>query len=159
IVRYSNFGNVGGTYYTSISRQWGGFSGDVPVPGDYDADGKTDMAIFRPSNGIWYILKSNTNFTAGVGYTWGGVGDMPLPNVVTTTAAARNTLTVSTLANLGRGSDFDTERDGLSDMSVFRPSTNNVLTLLSRGGFVNNKTSGTALNSTDIPVPGNYLGW
>ena len=159
IVRYSNFGSIGGTYYTSISRQWGGFSGDVPVPGDYDADGKTDMAIFRPSNGIWYILKSNTNFTAGVGYTWGGVGDTPLPNVVTTTAAARNTLTMSTLANLARGSDFDFERDGQSDMSVFRPSTNAVLTLLSRGGFVNNQTSGNSLNSTDVPVPGNYLGW
>jgi hypothetical protein len=117
------------------------------------------MAIFRPSNGIWYILKSNTNFTAGVGYTWGGVGDMPLPNVVTTTAAARNTFTMSTLANLARGSDFDTERDGQSDMSVFRPSTNSVLTLLSRGGFVNSQTTGSSLNGTDLPVPGNYLGW
>jgi hypothetical protein len=159
IIRYSQGGNISGTYYTSISKLWGGASGDTPVPGDYDGDGKTDIAIFRPSSGTWFILKSSTNFATNVAYSWGVSGDMPVPNVVTTTAAARNALTVSTLANLARGSDFDFERDGRSDMSVFRPSSNTVLTLLSRGGFVNGQTSGSAQNSTDVPVPGNYLGW
>lgn len=28
------------------------------MPGDYDGDGKTDLAIFRPSEGNWWILKS-----------------------------------------------------------------------------------------------------
>ena len=28
-----------------------GVSADVPSPGDYDGDGKTDFAIFRPSSG------------------------------------------------------------------------------------------------------------
>ena len=36
--------------------------GDQAVPGDYDGDNKTDIAIFRPSAGQWWINRS----TAGV---------------------------------------------------------------------------------------------
>jgi len=47
---------------------------DVPVPADYDGDGRADFAVFR--NGAWYIQKSIQGF-AGVAF--GAPDDKPIP--------------------------------------------------------------------------------
>ena len=48
-----------------------------PVPGDYDGDGKIDVAIYETSTGIWWIIPSSGTGTYGVG--WGGnASDIPL---------------------------------------------------------------------------------
>lgn len=59
-----------------LTVTWG-TKGDIPVPGDYDGDGKTDTAVWRPSTGVWWIVRSSdgANFTQ----QWGSSGDIPVP--------------------------------------------------------------------------------
>lgn len=78
------------------TQQWGQF-GDVPVPRDYDQDGKADFAVWRPSTGNWHILGSVSNVIRVE--QWGQPGDVPVPG------------------------DFD--HDGRPDFVVWRPSTGN----------------------------------
>jgi hypothetical protein len=49
----------------------GGLSGDVPVPGDYDGDGLTDIAIFRASTNTWHVLGQ-------FAIVFGASGDIPV---------------------------------------------------------------------------------
>ena len=64
--------------------EWG-IATDRVTPADFDGDGKTDVAVFRPSNGTWFWFNSaSQTFQQD---TWGALVTFPFRP--TTTAITR----------------------------------------------------------------------
>jgi hypothetical protein len=58
------------------ARQWGSAVaqlGDQPLTGDFDGDGKTELAIWRGSTGTWFLLMSADQYSylTARGFQWG----------------------------------------------------------------------------------------
>jgi FG-GAP-like repeat len=127
---------LGGPNSAQTFVQWG-ISTDVPVPGDYDGDGKTDFSIYRPSDGFWWIVKSSSP-NESISLQFGAACTQPAPNSCDKVAPA----------------DYD--GDGKTDAAVFRPSNGSWYFLLSgSGNSFHTQQFGLA---TDLPAPGDYDG-
>jgi hypothetical protein len=116
---------VGGSLMNSCfrSEETGEFTGTdvtallalyaIPTPrrhpsSDFDIDFRTDFAVWRPSNGIWFVIRSSDG--AVVTQQWGLTGDVP------------------TVA------DYD--GDGRNDFAVWRPSNGIWFVIRSSDGAV-----------------------
>jgi FG-GAP-like repeat len=83
--------------YNQYSTTQFGLASDVAATEDFDGDGKTDVAVFRPSTGEWYILRSGSGYLQVTPF--GASGDIPQP------------------------ADYD--GDGKADLGFFRSSEGN----------------------------------
>jgi hypothetical protein len=97
---------------------------------DFDGDGRTDLSVFRPSEGNWYLNRSTAGFSV---IKWGVSGDTLVPG------------------------DFD--GDNKTDTAVFRPNADSSqpdFFILNSNGFT---VSGVSWGvSGDIPMNGDYDG-
>jgi hypothetical protein len=48
------------------------------VPGDYDGDGRTDLAVYRGATSQWFVLRSSDSGLSHVVWGW-PAADVPVP--------------------------------------------------------------------------------
>ena len=134
---------------------------------DFDGDGKSDVSVFRPSTGVWYLQQSQAGFT---GLAFGLSTDKLVPadydgDGKTDVAVYRGGTWYLQRSQLGfTGISFgaaddipvpaDFDGDGKADLAVFRPSTGVWYLQRSNLGF-----TGIAFGQNgDKPVPADYDG-
>ena len=142
----------------------------VPASFDYDGDGKSDISIFRPSNGQWWLNKSSAGvnvFQFGTSsdklapgdYTGDGKTDVAFWRPETGEWFILRSEDSSYFAfYFGLSTDIlapgDFDGDGTTDAAVFRPSSGT--------WFIRKSTGGTSTfrfgAAGDVPVPADYDG-
>ena len=95
---------------------------------DFDGDGRTDLSVFRPNEGNWYLNRSAAGFTA---LNYGAANDRLVPG------------------------DYD--GDGKTDLAVMRPNANNTAAFfyIFNSGTATSTAVQFGL-PTDVPVVGDY---
>jgi RHS repeat-associated protein len=172
-VKGGQFGNWSQRYdYDRYGNRIGVKAGRAAF--DYDADGKTDLSVWRPSDGYWNIINSSTG--GGAFQAWGNPNstDKPVPGdydgdgktdfaiwregvwwIINSSNGSQTTQTCGLSGDIPVPGDYD--GDGKTDLAVWRPSEGYWYIVNSSTGGVTIRPWGNP-NSTDKPVPGDYDG-
>jgi hypothetical protein len=162
---------VGNVFFDISDVNFSTTNAPVRSRSDFDGDGRTDVSVFRPSNGVWYQLRSTAGFGA---QQWGLSADIPTPGDFdndgkTDLAVFRpdpngvfyvfnSASSTATIYPFGLGSDKpvvgDYDGDGRADMAVFRTSNNTWYIQRSTAGL-SQVTFGQA---GDVPLAGDFDG-
>jgi hypothetical protein len=164
---------VGNIFFDMSDANFTTTNAPVRSRADFDGDGKTDLSVFRPSGGTWYLQESTAGF---VGMNFGVNTDIPVPgdydndgktdiavyrplanSVFYVFRSSNSTVGITAWGTNSTGDipvvgDYD--GDGASDLAVFRP-TDNTWNVLKSGGGTSNTVFG---QSGDIPVVGDFDG-
>ena len=122
----------------SIDRQYNfGITGDIPVTGDWNLDGRTEIGVFRPSTHLFYLDYNGNGAWNGVAvdrsYNFGITGDIPVSG--------------------------DWNSDGRTEIGVFRPSTHLFYLDYNGNGGWNGAATDRQYNfgiSGDMPISGDW---
>jgi uncharacterized delta-60 repeat protein len=156
------FNSYNGIAHRSIIR----LQRQAPAVLDFDGDGRSDIGVFRPSNGVWYLQKSTTGFAAR---QFGLADDRTVPadydgDGKTDIAVWRagfwylqRSSAGFAAVQFGQESDvptpIDFDGDGRAELAVFRPSNGTWYQLNPASNQFRAVQFGL---SGDIPVPADY---
>lgn len=135
---------------------------------DFDGDSKTDISVFRPAEGAWYILRSGDNVVTAsqfgvatdklVPADYDGDGKSDVAVYRNGTWFIQRSRDGFAVVNFGLATDIpqpgDFDGDGKADPAVYRPSDGTWYIMQSRDGFLAVQFG----VSTDKPVAADFDG-